>query len=90
MSKETLEKAEATRDAMKETIQVAIDRNTRLSDLNVASTKMSENSTIFEKGTKEVKVAKRKEYFTTMATYICVIITVSLFGALFVWRLLLK
>ena len=90
MTEATIEKAEATRDAMKETVQIAIDRNTRLSDLNEAANTMKENSTIFEKKTKEVKSVKRKEYCQTVAMYVSVITCITLFGILFVWRLLFK
>ena len=90
MTEATIKKAESTRDAMKETIQIAIDRNTRLSDLNVVSNNMKENSEIFEKRSKEVKLVKRNEYCKTVIIYVSVLICVTLFGILFVWRLLFK
>lgn len=90
MTEATIEKAEKTRDAMKETIQVALDRNTRLSELNSTSDRIQENSDIFAKQAKTVKIVKRNEYCKAVATYICVIICVTVFGILFIWRLILK
>ena len=89
-SKQTQKKAEATKKAMENTIQVAIDRNARLSDLNATSQSLANNGGLFEKQTKKVKVAKRKEYHYAIATYICVIFGVTVFGALLVYRFLFK
>ena len=87
-TEDAIQKAEKTKEAMENTIQIAIQRSDRLSHLTVASQTLTEDADIFKKKTKDVKIKKRNEYAKALAIYIFVVIVVMLFVGLVIWNTL--